>query len=148
MAHRQGSFKLAAWRITQVIRTESFPQAYRTRVMNDGHELASDAPLNKGGDGAGFGPHELLEAALAACINMAVRMHANQHSIPLRAVTTRVTLDRAKPGIVCFEYSMDMEGPLSSDQCRQLERAAEECPVRKTLSSRLEFKALGVETRP
>jgi putative redox protein len=123
-----------------VIRAQSLPQAYRTTVSND--EIAANAPIDKGGGGAGFGAHELLEAALAVCINMAVRMHASEHSIPLESVSTRVRLDRPHPNTVSFKYKLDLVGPLSDQQRRQLEHAASICQVRQTLSKRIEFRAL------
>lgn len=125
-----------------MIRTRSLPQRYTTAVSNGSHEIAADAPVSKGGGGAGLGAHELLEAALAVCINMAVRMHAEQHSIPLDSVSTRVSLARPRPETICFEYALALEGPLTLDQREQLKRVAQECPVRKTLTHRIEFKSL------
>ena len=75
-----------------MIQVDSVPPAYRGIVRSNSHEVASDAPTTKGGGGMDFGAHELLEASLAACLNMAVRMHAHQKSIPLEHVSTRVTL--------------------------------------------------------
>jgi putative redox protein len=43
-----------------MIQVDSLPPAYRGIVRNRSHELAFDAPLTKGGGGAGFGAHELL----------------------------------------------------------------------------------------
>jgi uncharacterized OsmC-like protein len=73
-----------------MIQVDSLSPAYRGVVRNRAHELASDAPITKGGGGAGFGAHELLEASLAACLNMAVRMHADARGIPLERVSTVV----------------------------------------------------------
>lgn len=56
-----------------MISTRSLQERYQTIASNSRHELAADAPAEKGGDGAGFSAHELLEAALAVCVNMAVR---------------------------------------------------------------------------
>lgn len=113
-----------------------------TMVKNAKHELQADAPVTKGGGGAGFGAHELLEAALAVCLNMALRMHAAEHSIPLEDVATRVALRWPQPDTVCFEYAIDLIGPLTDDQRQQLEQVASTCPVRKTLSKRIEFTAV------
>jgi putative redox protein len=65
-----------------IIQVDSLPPAYRGIVRNSSHELTSDAPIAKGGGGMGFGAHDLLEASLAACLNMAVRMHADVRGIP------------------------------------------------------------------
>ncbi len=125
-----------------MIQTRSLSPPYRTAVTNGGFELTADAPLAKGGGATGFGPHELLEAALAACINMAVRMHAAAHSMPLQGVAARVRLDRSAADAAIFEYQLELDGPLSADQRLRLEQAARDCPVRRTLSGRLEFRAV------
>jgi putative redox protein len=76
-----------------MIRTESLPQTYTTRAMSDRHEMIADAPVDKGGGGTGFGAHELLEAALAVCINMAVQVYATACSV--RQTLSRHTKFRA-----------------------------------------------------
>ena len=122
-----------------MIETISFPESFRTRFTNGRHEILADAPIDKGGGGAGPGAHELLEAALAVCMNMAVRMSAAEHGIPLKSVSTRVKLNRPTPETINFEYAVDFIGPLSDDQRSQLEHAARTCPVRQTLLKRIEF---------
>ncbi len=77
-----------------MISARSRLQAYQTTASNGRQELVADAPVEKGGGGAGFSAHELLKAALAVCVNMAVRMYAAEHSIRLDGVTTHVTLKR------------------------------------------------------
>jgi putative redox protein len=124
-----------------MIRTRSLPELFRSAVSNGVHEIHTDAPVNKGGEGTGFGAHDLLEAALATCINMAVRMCAAEHAIPLEHVTTRVNLERPDSERVVFNYALELAGPLSSEQRQQLEHVADACPVRQTLSKRLEFHA-------
>lgn len=125
-----------------MIQTHSLPQSYTTAVTDTRHEMTADAPIDKGGGGAGFGAHELLEAALAACINMAVRMHADTHAIPLDGVTTRVMLHRSDPETARFEYALEITGSLSLAQREQLATVARSCPVRRTLSKRLEFQEI------
>jgi len=71
-----------------MIQTQSRSDRYVTTVSNARRELEADALVNRGG-GAGFGAHELLEAALAVCINMAVRTHAHQQAIPLESAEFR-----------------------------------------------------------
>ena len=104
-----------------MIKTQSLPEKFKSTVSNGAHEIHTDAPVSKGGEGAGFGAHDLLEAAFATCINMAVRMYAER---------------------VVFTYALELAGPFSSDQRRQLEHVADACPVRQTLSKRLEFEAI------
>jgi putative redox protein len=122
-----------------MIQVDSLPPPYRGTVRNSSHELASDAPISKGGGGMGFGAHELLEASLAACLNMAVRMHADQRGIPLEHVLTRVTLSWPDAQTSKFEYAVELTGPMSTEQCAELQAVADACPVRRTLSRQLVF---------
>ena len=125
-----------------MIQADSIAGSYPTTVSNGNHELIADAPIAKGGGGSGFGAHELLEAALAACLNMAVRMCANANGIPLQSVRTRVSLQRPTDDIVRFRYTLEFTGALSEQQRAELEFAAETCPVRQTLSKQLNFEQI------
>jgi len=119
---------------------------YRVRFSDGEHEGFSDATADKGGAHAGFRPHDLIEAALASCTNIMVRMCADSHAIPLRSVTTRVSADRSHPEEVVFRYEVTLYGDVSPEQRLQLMRAAEACPVRRTLSKRLKFEQTGADT--
>jgi putative redox protein len=123
-----------------MIRTVSEQPPYKTRFTNGMDISFSDTTADKGGHGMGFRPHELLEAALASCLNMTLRMFAQEHSIPLSLVSTTVTLDRSRPDEVCFEYSVELSGDLSDAARQRLLEAARVCPVRRTLSKRLTFR--------
>ena len=125
-----------------MIQAESIAGSYPTTVTNGNHELIADAPIAKGGGSSGFGAHELLEAALAACLNMAVRMCASANGIPLQSVRTRVSLQRPTDDIVRFGYAVELTGPLSEQQRAELEFAAQTCPVRQTLSKQLDFEQM------
>lgn len=113
---------------------------YQTRFSDGKHESISDTTPDKGGQHSGFRPHDLLEAALAACVNMTVRMYADNHGIPLRAVTTNVSLDRTLPDEVVFRYEVELDGELTEEQRNRLLQAASACPIRKTLSKRIRFE--------
>ena len=84
-------------------------------------------------------PNELLEAALACCVNMTVRMYADRHAIPLDAVATRVRLDRGAEGAI-FHTETELHGTsLTPEQREKLLAAAKSCPVRRTLSGSIRF---------
>ena len=122
-----------------MIRADSQPIKYQTEFTNGEHVAASDTTADKGGANRGFRPHELLEAALATCMNMTVRMAADKHGIPLSSVSVIVSLNRKEPKEPVFEYSVQFGGALSEAQQSQLRAAAEGCPVRNTLSQPLQF---------
>jgi putative redox protein len=123
-----------------MIRTTSELTPYQTRFSDGEHHGISDTTVDKGGRHAGFRPHDLLEAALATCVNMAVRMRADSDGIPLREVVTTVNLDRTRSDEVVFHYEVVVEGKLTPEQERDLLRAAQACPVRRTLAKRISFE--------
>ena len=122
-----------------MITTESKEPRYLVQFTNGLQEAAADVLPIKGGQGAGFGPHELLEASLACCINMWIRMQADQLGIPVGATSVTVSLKRDHPQEATFDYTVKVEGKLSEDQRATLLKAADDCPVRRTLSKKLSF---------
>ena len=124
---------------------------YQTRFSDGEHEGIADTTADKGGAHFGFRPHDLLEAALATCVNMTVRMYADNHGIQLQAVTTNVSLDRTRPDEVVFRYEVELDGELTEEQRNKLFQAASACPIRKTLSRSIRFErgagAAGTEMR-
>lgn len=118
----------------------SEPVRYQTQLTNGTHSLLSDTTGDKGGSESGFRPHDLLEAALASCMNMTVHMYADKHGIALSGVTTRVTLDRSHPEEAVFEYEVELQGELSEQDRTRLLDVAGRCPVRRTLSTHLTFR--------
>ncbi len=123
-----------------MIEAESESAPFAVRFSNGTESGRADATLDKGGAGEGFRPHELLEAALASCMNMSLRMYARRHSLPLVRVVTHVSLDRSGENEAVFRYRLELEGALSDEQRRQLQQVAEACPVRATLSRGVSFQ--------
>ncbi len=118
--------------------SESSP--YLTEISNASLTLKADTTKDKGGGGSGFRPHELLEAALAACINIHLRMYADNHGIPLEGVRILVSLDRNEPSKATFGYSIELAGELTAAQRERLLQIAETCPVHNTLLREIGFQ--------
>lgn len=112
---------------------------FDTWFTNGKHEGHCDAPVAKGGGDFGFSPHELLEAALAGCINIWLRMYAAGHGLPLAGLMTEVALERQTPGEARFQYALEFKGPLTEAQRRELIQAAQACPVHQTLAGKISF---------
>ena len=117
-----------------MIDASSERRPYLTTFTNEKLKAYGDATPDKGGMGAGFRPHELLEAALATCMNIHLRMYTSNHGLELENVVTKVVLDRSLPTKAVFKYSIELLGSLSEEQKRKLLQIAETCPVRQTLS--------------
>jgi len=124
-----------------MITTSSETTPYRTSFSNGVHQAIADVTAKDGGQSSGFGPHDLLEAALATCVNITVRMYADSHSIPLRGVTTKVGITQPQPGEVLFYYDVAFDGDLTPEQKEKLIHAAHACPVHKTLSQNIRFES-------
>jgi putative redox protein len=129
-----------------MVTTESGKERFVTIASNGRATIQLDAPIAKGGGGLGFGPHELLEASIGACISMAVRMHAVAHQVPLEGVAASVRIVRPDESTVRFEHTLHLRGPLTDVQREALTAAAESCPVRQTLSRHIEFRAQAAAT--
>lgn len=123
-----------------MIRTTSEFPDYKTQFTNGKDIAFADTTADKGGSEAGFRPHELLEAALACCINISLRRCARENSIALRSVTTTVDLDRSRPDESCFEYSVELSGNLSDAERKLLLDKTGFCAVRQTLCGNVTFK--------
>jgi putative redox protein len=115
--------------------------AYRTQVSNGEFQTVADATVDHGGGGAGFRPHEFLEAALATCLNMTVRIFADRHGLALTGVQTTVSLDRTVAGQTVFEYDIKVSGDLTAEETQRILQAAKACPVHKTLSGAISFRS-------
>ena len=111
-----------------------------TTFTNGEHVALSDVTPEKGGENLGFRPHELLEAALATCMNMTVRMAAEKRGIDLAGVTVTVSLNRDNPETPIFEYGIEFQGDLTAEQKERLTAVLKHCPVHKTLSQPLQFR--------
>ena len=127
-----------------MITTQSKEPRYSVQFTDGKQHADADVLPIKGGQGAGFGPHELLEASLACCINMWIRMQADQLGIPVGPIAVTVSLKRDHPEVVLYECTVKLEGELSDDQRATLLQAADNCPVRRTLLKKSFFQLRGL----
>jgi putative redox protein len=130
-----------------MIEAKSQYEPYRIWFTNGQHEAFADATTEKGGQNAGFRPHDLLQAALACCITMTARMFAEEHAIPLRQARAIVHLTREQDETI-FEVKTEFDGDLTVEQLERLQAAIRACPVRKTLSRSIRFVEPSVRLTP
>lgn len=123
-----------------MIHTKNEKVNYKTKFSNGKHSAFSDTTIDKGGSNSGFRPHELLEAALASCMNIHIRMFAENHDMDISKVKTEVSLDRNEPEFVVFEYKVEVDGKLTGLEKEKLLQIVQSCPVKKTLSKKIDFK--------
>lgn len=124
--------------MTLIATARSNPMMLRQDVEIEGHQLATDEPEALGGGGSAPSPHELLPAALAACISTQLLMYARTKHWDLGDVTVHVEYDhRATPRL--FEVEIELGRELTAEQLERLRRVAEGCPVRRALAGGAEF---------
>jgi len=122
-----------------MIQATSKTTPYQVEFTNGCQSALADTTKDKGGCESGFRPHELLEAALAACMNMSATMYAEKHSVPLDGVVTKVSLDRSGSAEVVFNCIVELTGNLTVEQRKAIMNAVHACPVRKTLLRGVKF---------
>ncbi len=123
-----------------MVTSQSLSQQYRTVVSHGGLELFADVSREKGGEGNGFRPHDLLCAALASCLNINLRMILAQRELEYDGVRVEVDLDRSEESKSIFCCELTIDGGLAQDIKDEIIAQALHCPVYKTLSKAVEVR--------
>lgn len=124
-----------------MITASSRPEHYATPFSDGVHTGLADAIVADGGAEAGFKPHALLEAALATCITITIRMYADRKGLSLPRLEARVKLDQSRTDAPVLRFDVDFGGAvLTEEQRRRLMRVAEACPVHKLLKQPLNIE--------
>ncbi len=131
---------------------------FQQRVTAGTHTLIADEPEAVGGMNSGFGPYDLLLAALGACSSMTVRLYAERKHWPLDRVRVRLWHGRIHASdcadcelkgdvhIDQIEKRIALEGPLDAEQRARLLEIAGRCPVHRTLESEIKIRSAAEET--
>lgn len=114
-----------------MIESNSLDDPWQCTFSNGDLGIVADTASEHGGGGAGIRPRELLEASLATCMNMTVRMVAEREGIDLDGVSTCVELDRSGDAET-LTYELSLSGVDAAGRER-LRDAARGCPIHETL---------------
>lgn len=115
---------------------------FKTLLESDAHLVVSDMKTEKGGQGAGMGPHDLLEAAMAACMSITLRMAGNKHGIPVGRSVVVVELDRSDENVARFRYEVKFDEVVPRAQRQHLVEILGRCPVSKTISRQIVMESV------
>ena len=113
------------------------PIAVRLRLGDDGeHVLLADTPAGNEGNGLGPDPHDLYDAALAACKAVTVLWAARRRGVPVTELALELRSDRSREreGVYAMDVRMQVAGPLTPEQVAQLQAIADKCPVHKLMT--------------
>ena len=107
------------------------------------HAMTIDADKDDGGDGLGPNPTRLVEAALAACSAMTMRMYARRKGWSLDGL--KVLVSRAKDEDAhlsrVLEKSITVSGDIDQAQRERLHEIAGKCPVHRMLADGVEIRS-------
>ncbi len=124
---------------------------FTTSIQTKNHALIADEPAHVGGDDFGPSPYEYLNAALAACTVMTLKMYAERKQWDLKEVFVYISHSRQHSEDLNIELErpkyldhiskkLKFVGNLDADQQEKLKEIASKCPVHRTLLNEVIFE--------
>ena len=114
----------------------------RTRAIHlaSGSEILTDAPIDNQGRGEKFSPTDLVATALGSCMLTIMGITANVQSIDISGTKVKVEKIMGKDPrkIATINIEIIFKNSISDKHKIILERAANHCPVAKTLDGNIE----------
>ena len=103
------------------------------RIRN--HEFVVDAAESAGGKDEGPQPHDLYDAALAACKALTVLVYAQRKGMPIEEIEVAVDRDDSeeRKGTYRLDTRLRLGGALSDEQRAELLRVAGKCPLHRLM---------------
>ncbi len=100
------------------------------------HEFAVDEGPANGGEDTGPTPHDLYDAALAACKALTVLWYANRKQMPVEDIEVTIDRDDAEErnGTYRLLATLVVTGALTEPQRQELLNVAGKCPVHKLMT--------------
>ena len=100
------------------------------------HSVISDLLPESGGDDFGMNPHEILEAALAACTSLTVQMYARRKNINVQDI--KVEVSTVSEGVqTVISRKIELVGTFTAEEKKRLLEIADKCPIHKLLESQV-----------
>ncbi|WP_299366626.1 bifunctional alpha/beta hydrolase/OsmC family protein [Winogradskyella sp.] len=124
---------------------------FTTSIQTKNHTFIADEPVDIGGNDFGPSPYEYLNAGLAACTVMTLKMYAERKQWDLREVFVYISHSRRhsddlkvnvdKPKYLDhISKKLKFVGNLDAIQKDRLKEIASRCPVHRTLESEVVFE--------
>ncbi|MFP5040588.1 OsmC family protein [Parasediminibacterium sp. JCM 36343] len=114
---------------------------YQVTLTSNSHQFIADEPLTVGGKDTGPAPDNILEAALASCTAITLRMYADRKQWPVESIDVAVQVQRIDNKTV-FTRNITLHGQIDEEQKERLLQIAKACPVSKSLMGEIEINSL------
>lgn len=115
-------------------------------LQNGQNTITTDLTGASGGNDLGFGPHDLFDAALAACTALTLSVYAKQKQWPLEDVRVNVVRDDSeeKKGLYRLNRQIELIGNLNAEQRQRLMDVAGKCPIHKLVHATIEVQTVAI----
>lgn len=117
-----------------MVTAKSLEGRYPTEITAGAYKFYANSPAGETAE-----PLDLLQGALAACMNITTRMVLERMNLPCEGVEVKVSLERPDREHAVVRYDIDIRGDLDEETKRQVRAKVLGCPVRRTLSSEFTF---------
>jgi putative redox protein len=106
-------------------------------ASNEQHQIISDVAASLGGEDAGLNPHELIEAALAACSTLTIELYAKRKNWDVSNMVVEVKIVEETKEASRIDRKITF-GPQNSPEERQrITEIANKCPIHNLLQSKI-----------
>ena len=109
----------------------------RTRAthLQSGNTILTDAPTDNNGKGEAFSPTDLFASSLGACMLTIMGMTAQTHGLNIDGSSIHIDkIMGANPRrVASLDIRIDINGELNEKDKKILIKAAEHCPVSKSI---------------
>lgn len=113
---------------------------YQVQITDGTHAFLSDEPIAMGGEDTGPAPDSILEASLASCTAITLRMYADRKNWKVTDITVSVSLERADNKTI-FTREIAISGEIDETQQERMLQIAKACPVSKSLLGEIEINS-------
>jgi putative redox protein len=114
-----------------------YRQTIRVHQLSSQHTIYADVATALGGDDSAPDPHDLFDAALAACKAITLMMYAKRKQLNLDWVDIEILRDVSQEaqGEYRLEVALSLIGDLSDPEKQQLLAIADRCPIHKLMTT-------------
>ncbi len=102
-----------------------------------GITILTSAPVDNNGDGSSFSPTDMLASAYMSCMVTIIGIYCDQNKLPFSRCVGSVNkiMESGPRRVVQLEIELDLESNnWTSEQQARIIKAAEACPVAKSVS--------------